>query len=298
MRVAFVTGATGFVGGHLATRLMSKGVEVHGLVRESSDTTRLASSHRFHAHLYDGSTESVCAALLAARPDIVFHVAALVRGHHEPADLSPLIRTNVELGAQLLDAMRIAGVGRIVSTGSAWQHYDGRANSPVSLYAATKQAFEAILQYYVEACRLRAVTLVLFDTYGPDDPRDKLFPLLRRAAMTGQPLRMTPGEQLIDLVYIDDVVDAYLAAAERLCGERPLGRERYAVSSGSLIGLRDLVQLFARITEQPVAVEWGARPYRDREPMIPWRGGVGLPDWAPRVALEEGLRRMMAEGAP
>ena len=130
----------------------------------------------------------------------------------------------------------------------------------------------------------------LFDTYGPDDPRPKLFNLLNKAASTGEPLDMSAGEQLIDLVHIDDVIDAYVITAHRLLGGQVSQHERYAVSSGQPLPLKEFVRIYADVTGQNVAVNWGARQYRDREVMVHWNRGVTIPGWAPIIALKKGLR--------
>jgi len=82
----------------------------------------------------------------------------------------------------------------------------------------------------VNATPLRAVTLKLFDTYGPNDPRNNLSSLLRSAADARVPLAISPGEQLMDLVFVDDVVDAYLAAVRRLQVPEVM-HEHYPVST-------------------------------------------------------------------
>ncbi len=292
-RAALLTGATGFVGGHLAQALLRDGWTLHLVVRQGSDTgsvREIAGSATLHRH--DGSTASLVRIVSESRPDVVFHLASLFVVQHAPADVEPLVRSNVLFPTQLLDAMAAAGIHRLVNTGTTWQHYNDRDYSPVNLYAATKQALDAILQYYVEATPLKAITLKLTDTYGPRDTRKKLFSVLRAAARERRPLAMSPGDQLIDLVYIDDAVKAFLVAGERLLSDAVTGHETYAVSSGRPVRLRDLVERYTRVTGIALQVEWGIRPYRPREMMIPWRGGAPLPGWNPSTSLEEGLRNM------
>jgi len=201
-----------------------------------------------------------------------------------------LIRSNVLFGNQLLEAMKVSGVRFLINTGTSWQHYNNEDYNPVCLYAATKQAFEAILEYYVQACDIKAITLKLFDTYGPNDPRQKLFHLLNKAAMSGEPLDMSAGEQLIDLVHVDDVVDAYMIAAQRLLDGKVSVHEDYAVSSGCSLPLKELVALYSDATGWNVNVNWGARPYRFREVMRPWDKGRAIDGWRPKIALGKGLK--------
>ena len=71
-----------------------------------------------------------------------------------------------------------AGCYRMVNTGTSWQHYENSDHRPSNLYAATKQAFEEILNFYATAYPLRVCSLHLSDTYGPNDIRPKLFGFL------------------------------------------------------------------------------------------------------------------------
>ncbi|MDF1537103.1 MAG: NAD(P)-dependent oxidoreductase, partial [bacterium] len=180
----------------------------------------------------------------------------------------------------------------IVNTGTFSQHYGDSDYDPTNLYASTKQAFESILFYYIRVKGFSGITLVLFDTYGPRDPRPKVFNQLRKTQRTGEPLAMSPGEQLLDLVYIEDVTDAYVLCAGRLMAGKVKDHERYAASSGERHPLKEVVEIYCRVTGTSAPVEWGGRPYRSREVMEPWTLGDPVPGWIPKVPLSEGIRLM------
>lgn len=288
-----VTGATGFIGGHLTRTLLDQGWRVSCLIRPGSDCSRLPEGA--DPVVYDPSLgiRGLAGVLRELRPVVVFHLASRFLAGHTPEDIPDLIASNIQFGAELIEAMGLSETALLVNAGTSWQHYESRDYSPVNLYAATKQAFEALLQYYVEAGGLRCVTLKLFDTYGPNDPRPKLFHLLGRVAASAEPLAMSPGEQLIDLVHIDDVTRAFLLAAQRLLAGEVVGAESYGVSSGRPIPLRELVAIYAQVSGRRLNIEWGGRPYRNREVMKPWSTGPSLPGWHPCVSLEEGIRRLL-----
>ncbi len=226
------------------------------------------------------------------KPKIVFHLASLFLSEHQSKDIEPLINSNILFGTQLVEAMVKNEVFKIVNTGTSWQHYNNEDYNPVCLYAATKQAFEDILKFYVEATPLRVITLKLFDTYGPNDPRPKLFNLLKKALRDQTPLSMSPGEQLIDIVYIDDVIDAFIIAAQRLLNDMVKKNEEYAVSSGNPLQLKDIVEFYEKTIGKKLPIEWGTRPYRSREVMKPWNRFKTLPNWKPKIGLEEGISRL------
>ncbi|NLH81377.1 MAG: NAD(P)-dependent oxidoreductase [Phyllobacteriaceae bacterium] len=286
---ALVTGATGYVGSRLAARLVGLGKRVHVVARPGSRLDLLAPiADRLTVHRHDGTTEGLVAIVADARPDVAFHLASNFIAQHVTADVAGLVGANLLFPTQLLEALASAHVDRLIATGTSWQHYEDAPYRPVDLYAATKQAFEDVLAYYADACGMKATTLVLFDTYGPRDPRGKLVSLLWRTARAGRPLAMSPGEQKLDLVHVDDVVEAYLVAAALLDGRAEPTR-RYGVATGRPLALRESVAIFERATGLRVPIAWGERPYRPREVMTPWTTWDALPGWTARIALEDGL---------
>jgi nucleoside-diphosphate-sugar epimerase len=293
-----VTGGTGFVGSHLLRALVRQNFQVSVLVRKGSAVVYSDLSPPFvDSQLYDGTIRSLERALRESKPDVVIHLASLYITEHSAQDISNLISSNITLSTDLVEAMVNFGVRRFINTGTSWQHYRNLDYCPVNLYAATKQAFESILSFYTDARGLEVISLKLFDTYGPFDKRQKLFSHLRRAASTEDGIEMSAGEQLIDLVYIDDVVSAYLIALDQFRDQG--GSRSYAITSGNLVSLRKLVEIYEGTTGHRLNISWGSRPYRSREVMMPWQGGPLLPTWTPKIDLVEGIRRMeTVEGNP
>ena len=294
---ALVTGAVRFVGAHLVRQLIKDGWNVHCIIRPSSKLSTLGSlTKKVTLHTHDGTTKMMLRIVKESEPTVVFHLASLFLAEHNCEDVTGLISSNVLFATQLVEAMVAQGVPYLINTGTAWQHFENQDYNPVCLYAATKQAFDDILRYYTETTPLKVVTLKLHDTYGPGDPRPKLIHLLSKVADTQEILAMSPGEQLVDMVYIDDVVEAYLIAEKQI--KKISASTTYAVSSGHAIGLHELVQTFEGVIGKSLNIEWGGRPYRSREVMVPWNLGKCVPGWHPKISLAEGLRRTISENHP
>lgn len=214
-RRALVTGATGFIGGHLAARLVADGWQVTALQRAVSSASAACAELR-HLGVEVATFESGAEVQRLARtcaPDAVFHLATHYLKDHGPGDVPALIDANVAFGTHLLEGLR----GRnapVVSTMSYFQFTEGMP-TPLSLYSATKQAFLDVCEYFraVDGADIRQV--VLFDTFGPGDTRNKLMPHLIAALREGRQVRLGPSRQPINLLYVDDVVAGLLAAAER-----------------------------------------------------------------------------------
>jgi nucleoside-diphosphate-sugar epimerase len=292
--IALVTGATGFIGSHLVSRLVKMGWEVHVVLRARPERLPSHAIDGAQVHIHTGSTSNLIEIVKESRPQMVFHLASMFLAQHQSDDIVGLVQSNVAFSTQLAEAMAVNNVRLLVNAGTSWQHYQDADYSPVCLYAALKQAFEAVLQFYVETNAFQVITLKLFDTYGPGDPRPKLLHLFKRIALSGETLAMSPGEQLIDLVYIDDVIDACLLAADRLQSGQVVGMESYAVSSGAALPLKDLAALYSAVSGYPLHINWGGRPYRSREVMQPWLNFRVLQGWVPKIDLATGIRRCLA----
>ncbi len=291
---ALVTGATGYVGERLMRRLLAEGWELSLLVRPDAQHERLSDLRGSCQILqHDGTTAGAIEILRAARPEFVFHLAARSVAEHQAQDVDDLINTNVRLGVQLAEAMVQTETPYLINTGSFWQHDADHAYAPMGLYAATKQALQDVLQFYASSSQLRLLTLKLMDVYGPADPRGKLLSILASWKPGDAPLLFSPGEQLLDLVYVEDVVTAYIHAAELLATGHEGLEGSYFVSTGKLRSLREVVDVFQRVSGREVGIQWGGKPYRPREVMKPWLG-PRLPSWSPQVSLEDGIRNVLA----
>jgi nucleoside-diphosphate-sugar epimerase len=285
-----ITGASGFVGSRLAIAAANRGDDVAVMIRPTSSLNELAPVvGRIAVHRLEEDLSNLGAVLDEAKPDVVFHLATYFVVPHTAAQIQPMIDAALSFPTRLVEAMVERGVRRLVNTGTSWQYYHSDVYRAVCLHAALKQAFDDILAFYCDEQDLKVVTLKLYDTYGPGDPRKKLFALLVRLLEASEPFAISPGEQLVDLVHVDDVVAAFLAAGERLLSGAVDGLESYAVSSGDPRSLRDIVSTFEGVVGKTLPIQWGARPYRPREVMVPWTGGLPIPGWRPLVGLEAGI---------
>jgi len=289
-----VTGCTGFIGGVLVRRLLKEGWQVHALIRESSNVdslNMLPGGCQFHVH--DGSTEQLIEILSDVKPKVVFHLASLFLADHSFDQITGLINSNVLFSTQLVEAMVRTNCNRLINTGTSWQHYNKAEYSPVNLYAATKQAFDDILVYYHDAHELSIITLKLFDTYGLGDKRRKLIDILVDAAKSGCTLDVSPGQQIIDLTHVDDVVESFIIA-EKLFDTNPLPFKRDYFISGERCTVKELVKMMQDVFGSGLQVNFGGRDYRIREVMVPVKSPPGqiLDGWSRRIDLHSYLHTM------
>lgn len=296
MKCALVTGGSGYIGSRLVRGLIVDGWQVHVVLRPSSSLNQLEPYiDRITVHRHQGTVGDMLGIVSTAKPDVVFHLAAMATSDHSPEHVDQMVIGNVLYSTQLIEGMARNGVKNLVNTETFWQFGEGSGGyDPVCLYAATKQAFHDILAYYVKIGAINAISLVLFDTYGPGDPRNKLFSFLKRAVRENLTVEMTPGEQYVDMTHVDDVVDAYLRAADILLNGNGGRLDRYAVTSGRRMRLKELVELAARESGLSIHPNWGGKEYRTYEVMAPWLGEP-LPGWHPKITLEVGIWEVFSD---
>ncbi len=189
------------------------------------------------------------------KPDVVVHLAACYRREHRPDDLPEMLTANVGLITVVCEAMRARGVTRLVLAGTAWQDFNGAVQVPANLYAATKNAAAAIVDYYVDAHAFRVLDLRLINLYGPGDTRTNLLTTLHDG------MALTGGEQQTAFVPVDEAVAAVRTAIDQTA-TMPSGRQPVAIWD-DVKSLREWVtQLRPEVTPT-----WGALPYPAREPM-------------------------------
>lgn len=278
-----VTGGTGYLGSKLATALFESGHKVVVLTRSRP----VAADPRFEYVTHDGSMASVVAAFEQTRPQSVAHVAARYVRRHVPSDVEVLMEANVTLGALLLEAAVAFGTRRFVYAGSFFQHSGASDGSPRNLYAATKSAFEQILDFYESTGAIEAVRLTLCDVYGEDDPRPRFLKAAVSAALDESVLRVPREDPYLVPVHIDDVTAAFQTALSIA----DTGKV-YWVGPAAAVKQSEIIALVSRLVGSTVKVERADLPALPGDTLAPVPG-ASLPDWLPSIILEEGIRRMI-----
>lgn len=288
MRRTLVSGITGHLGREVARQLSQQGIEVFGLTRQIVPQDHLLP--------IDNSTASILRAFEQTKPDVVIHLAGLSRRQHLASDIEPFVTANILFGTQLLEGMRASGCRRMITAGTYLQHYDTDGFRAFNLYAATRQAFETVLEFYIDSCDISAIRLTLADIYSEHDTRPKLMTDLARAWANSTPLSLRDPESFVDLIHVEDAAAAFLQAAALLeSGDIPEhSLSRYSVSSGEDITARELVKRFERRAGRELQITRDCAPASSRR--IKPRRGEPVPGWQPRITLEDGIDRILDIG--
>lgn len=300
MKRVVLTGGTGFVGANLAHRLVAEGHQTHLLVRPGFSPWRIESIlDRVTLHEVNVcDADRVQAALGTIEPAWIFHLAAHGAYSWE-TDAEQITRTNVVGTKNLIGAALDTGVEMVVNTGSSSEY--GRQDhapletepaTPDTPYGIAKAAATAMCVDVATARGARVCTLRLYSVYGPyEDPR-RFLPSLIVHGRRGMFPPLVSAATARDFVFVDDVVDAYLAAARHTsAGPGAI----YNVGTGVQTTIGEAVEVARRVLAIPGEPQWGRMPPRvwDTDTWVAdsrkIRAELG---WAPRVTFAEGFERM------
>lgn len=291
-----VTGGSGAIGSQLVRHLVSTGERVVVLLRGDGVPVRL---HDVFSRLtvFRGditNADDVARCIAESRPKVVFHLAS-ASFNPPPTDSRAYALPIVNGTLNLVEAMRSgAPDAAIVFAGSAAVYPSGRGLSeatplcPGTIFGAAKAAASLMFSTSCKTYGIRGGELRLFTPYGPWERSGRLVPSLVLASLAGNSPTITGGDQTRDYVRVDDVIKAFLLAAETSAGPGAV----YNICSGRGVPVRQVAEAVMKLLGNTSlrVVPGQARP----DEIMEMEGVNDLArrelGWSPSVGFEEGLR--------
>ena len=316
MPTVLVTGGAGFLGSHLVDRLLANGASVRvldNLSTGSLDNLRAAARWRSNEAAAAPSVGTRLEFILGdirdrelvrramRRVDGVFHLAALPPSATSFADQAEFHTVNVPGTLNVLEAALAEGAGRVVFASCAsvygspppGQVMEDGPVQPASLFAASKLAGEMYCRVFQTKYRLETVALRYFTVYGPRQTRvddgltvSALIDALRRR----RPVMDADAVAALDLTYVDDAVDATVAAATAAGA----AGQTINVSSGQSASVWEVLSTLSRLLGmQPISGAWHGPVSLPGPPQPQASRAAELLGYAPRVSVASGLSRVV-----
>ncbi len=295
-----LTGAAGFVGACLTHRLVAQGIKPHVLLKPGLQAWRLKDIAK-QIFIHEGDLldqASLKNTVEHVRPTIIYHLATH-GAYPTQTDAAAIINTNVLGTLHLLQALEGVAYKLFVNTGSSSEY--GFKNAPMcendmlapnSFYAVAKACQTMLCQYLAAARKKNIVTCRLFSAYGPYEESSRLVPAIIRCCLKGQDLIMASPSTARDFIFIEDILDAFLAV-------HPLAAcagEILNLGTGRQTTLKEIVEEVLALTRANVQVRWNSMPDRIWDTAI-W---VGDPSktaerlgWRAATPLKEGLSKTL-----
>ncbi|MFD2262325.1 SDR family NAD(P)-dependent oxidoreductase [Lacibacterium aquatile] len=313
-----VTGVAGFIGMHVAEALLARGDQVIGLdnlnsyydpALKAARLARLEGRAGFVFVKADVSDRDAMNSLAEAHPEItgVVHLAAQAGVRYSLEDPYSYVQSNVMGQVVLVEAMRrLPRLNHFVYASSSSVYgankkvpfsVDDRADSPLSVYAATKKADELLLHAYCHLYRLPATGLRFFTVYGPWGRPDMAPYLFTSAVFDGRPLKLfNQGKMHRDFTYIDDIVAGVIAALDHPPaddGARPPHRV-YNLGNSRSEPLRDFLAAIEAAVGRAAIVELhDMQPGDVVETFADISATTRDLGYEPKVAIGEGIPRFV-----
>jgi UDP-glucose 4-epimerase len=296
-----ITGANGFIGSHLARRLVKDGASVSIFVRKNSNLFRikdiLSKLAVWNGDIRDYTSVKEC--IQRSGPMIIYHLAGMINVTRDVSLIDPMIDVNLKGTMNIVKAVienRIK-LESFVNTGSSEEYGDGAApfneeqrEIPVSPYSASKVSATYFCQMLHKSLGFPSVTLRPFLTYGPGQSPDMFIPSLIKHCIDGKNFVMTKGDQTREFNYVDDIVDAYILAAEK---PEAIG-EIINIGNGREYQIKTVAEKIVGMMGDPIVLKIGALEKRAGEAkrfFCDNRHAKEILGWDPKVGLEEGLKK-------
>ncbi len=302
---ALVTGASGFIGRHLVTALLDAKTQVVALTRPGSLVPEQWRGRLTCIECADWNEAGLRAALASQSFDVAFHLATYgVR----PTDRDPclMLRINVDLPALFVHLCK-ERAARLVMAGtfSEYQRPADRSRlteqSPLEMgkiYGASKAAGGILVSALAESLGVKLRLLRFFKVYGEGEAPHRLLPSLVAGLARRERVALSDGAQIRDFIYVDDIVDACIKAADDMASPARPSTATWNVCTGVGNSVRAFAALVGQaMGERPELLGFGELPMRaDDEPYLVGDGERMCRElgWRPQHDLEAGIRAAVA----
>jgi UDP-glucose 4-epimerase len=299
-KVALVTGASGYIGTRLVRKLLGSGYRVVAFdLRFSPAFVEEFEGKVLFADGDINDKDKICSLIEKNGVEYIYHMAGLKNRKNQIEEFSLLMHVNYGGTLSILDCARQypQHIKHVILMGTTEEYgtavapfYETSQELPNSAYglsklAATRLALLFYTQYKVPVTIMRPSI-----TYGPGQGTEMFLPALITGLLSDKPFAMSPGLQVRDFLYIDDLIDALVVCCEEsnLCGEI------VNVASGISLQLKEVAEKVACFLQKEDALQVGAIPYRGFEIMnysINIDKIKKLSSWRPITSFEEGIKK-------
>lgn len=281
-----LTGSTGYLGSHLARAFIAEGHDVIALKRQTSSLRRLAGIEG-RLNFYDVENLDLAKPFQELGPiDAVVHTATCYGRAGESA--GEVFETNSAFPLRLLQAAILFNIGTFINT-------DTILNPYLNAYSLSKKQFAEWGRQLSADKKMRFLNIRLEHMYGPDDDASKFTTWIMEQCLENvSEIKLTPGEQQRDFIYVDDVVSAY----QLLVNQRNSLEANYLsvdLGSGKPVSIKEFASLVCQLSNSKSKLKFGALPYREYEIThscadLDLLNRLG---WCPRVSLDAGIQRIL-----
>lgn len=294
-----ITGASGFIGSHLAQALLEKGAHVYGVVGPRSVPGRL-SALEGNIEILQGDlrdAESARDVVRKSKPFIIFNLASATKRERSLQHVDAFVQSMYGITHNMLVAAADESVSRFVQMGSMEEYGAARApftetsrEEPVSPYGLGKLFATHTALLYGRASEMQVCVLRPSAVFGEGQDFGKmLIPNIIKAGLDGVDFDMHAGEHLRDFIYVHDAVEGMLLAG----ASETAANEIINLGAGSSMEVRKVAKMTNAAMGEPININFGATPYLrfDKDAYLDCSKAKKLLGWSARTPLPEALKK-------
>ncbi|MCQ1528100.1 NAD-dependent epimerase/dehydratase family protein [Lutispora saccharofermentans] len=292
-----ITGANGFLGSHIAGRMISQNADLSVIVRESSDLWRIEEHLKniriFNADIRDFTCLYECVKKI--KPDVIFHMAAYGVDSRQK-DAFNAINSNLLGTVNILISAGKAGCPRFINTGTSMQYgnKEGKVDedssyTPSNIYGSTKAAATIVAHQLAADLGIDIATIIPFGVFGEKEGSHKFFPQVILSALSNGEINLTSCEQYRDYCYVENIIDGFLIAAQA----QQIKSEIFNIGNGFTQPLKYYVDLIIKEVNGAAKINYGVLEQRKNDlwnPLPNVEKINSILGWKPKISIEDGIK--------
>ena len=244
-----LTGATGFIGSNILKTIKLNNQVF--LIQRHNSKTKIKKSKNIKVLKFK-DYDSLSNKLKKIKVNTIIHCATHYKKKHTYKDISTFVDANIMLGNIILENIKSLKVKQFINFSTTWEDIDNRENNPKNLYAAYKKSFNCIIQHYKKSFpNINFIELMIVDTFGENDKRQKLINTLRKNYNQNKITKIISKKLYLNLINVEDIVNAV-----EVILKNKIQPGKYILKNSNYLNISKLIKYINKNNNNKIKVKW------------------------------------------
>ncbi len=277
-----LTGASGFIGSSILKKIQLNN-KIY-IIQNKSSKTIFKKNKNIKIIKFD-NYNFLFKKLKNIKVDTVIHCATHYKKNHKLNDIEKFTQANILLGNIILENLRNIKAKNFINFTTTWESSNGLLNNPKNLYAAYKNSFNCLIKFYKKKFPfIRFIDLVIVDTFGFDDDRDKIINTLKNNYKKNKITKIVSKRLYLNLINVDDVVSAI-----NIILKKKVLSGKYILKNTKFISIFKLVNLINKETDRKIKISWLSN-IKIKDKIAKYKK---LKSWKPKKSSIENIKNLI-----
>ena len=247
-----LTGASGFIGSNILNKIKLENKVF--VIQRKKAKIKIKKDKNINVIEFN-NFESLDKKLKKIRANVIIHCATHYKKNHELKDIEKFNQSNILLGNIILENLQNLKAKKFINFTTTWEAENGQMNNPKNLYAAYKSSFNCLLEYYKKQFpKVKFIELVIVDTFGKNDNRQKIINTLKKNYNTNKITKIISKRLYLNLINVVDIVDAV-----KLIIDKNYKSGKYILKNHNFISILKLINFINKNSIKKIKVKWLSR---------------------------------------